>query len=241
VRSTRTVVAARLRAMDIRMVTLDGAAEAEGVVVVVDVLRAFTVAALALDRGATAVRCVRTVEEALEERAANPGSLAMGEVDGRPIPGFDLSNSPSTLLRADVRGRLLVHRTTAGTQGVVGSARAAHLYATSFACATATARAVAALAPVAVTFVLTGVDDRDGDEDRACAEYVAAFLRGGRPDPTPYLARVGASDAGRRFVADDDPDFPAADVAVATRLDAVDIALRAEQHDGRSTLTAQRT
>jgi phosphosulfolactate phosphohydrolase-like enzyme len=56
--------------MDVRMVTLTDAPTAEGVVVVVDVLRAFTVAALALDLGATAVRCVRTVEEALAERDA---------------------------------------------------------------------------------------------------------------------------------------------------------------------------
>jgi 2-phosphosulfolactate phosphatase len=223
--------------MDVRMVTLPEAGEAEGVVVVIDVLRAFTVAALALDRGATAVRCVRTVDEALAERAANPGSLAVGEVDGRPIPGFDLSNSPSELRRADVSGRLLVHRSTAGTQGVVGAVRATRLYAASFVCAAATVRAVAATTPDAVTFVLTGVDHRDGDEDRACAEYLAGLLRGEQPDPGPYLARVGASDAGRRFLAGD-PDFPAADVEVATELDAVDLALEATRDGAGSTLRA---
>jgi 2-phosphosulfolactate phosphatase len=226
--------------MDIRMVTLPDAPAAEGVVVVVDVLRAFTTAALALEHGAMAVRCVRTVEEALAERAATPGCLAMGEVDGRPVPGFDLSNSPSELLRADVTGRLLVHRTTAGTQGIVTATGAEALFATSFVCAAATARAVTALGPEAVTFVLTGVDERDGEEDRACAEYLAALLRGAAPDPAPYLARVGASDAGRRFVAGDDPDFPAADVAVATDLDAVDLALRAERDRGSVTLRALR-
>ncbi len=222
------------------MVTLDGAAEAEGTVVVIDVLRAFTTAALALDRGATAVRCVGTVEEALAERAAHPGSLAMGEAGGRPISGFDLSNSPTAMLQADVQGRLLVQRTTAGTQGVVGAIRASHLFAASFVCAAATARAVAALEPLQVTFVLTGVDERDGEEDRACAEYLAALLRDAQPASAPYLARVGASDAGRVFLAGDDPDFPTEDVTVATQLDLVDMALRAERRDGRSTLTAHR-
>jgi 2-phosphosulfolactate phosphatase len=226
--------------MDVRMVTLPEAGAADGTVVVVDVLRAFTVAALALDRGATAVRCVRTVEEALAERAAHPGSLAMGEVGGRPVPGFDLSNSPSELLGCDVHGRLLVQRTTAGTQGIVASARATNLYAASFVCAAATARAVAAEHPSLVTFVLTGVDHRDGEEDRACAEYIAALLREERPDPAPFLARVGASDAGRVFLAGDDPDFLPADVAVATDLDAVGFALRAEPHHGASTLTPLR-
>jgi 2-phosphosulfolactate phosphatase len=226
--------------MDVRMVTLADTGHAEGVVVVVDVLRAFTVAALALDRGATAVRCVRTVEEALAQRAAHPGSLTMGEVDGRPVPGFDLSNSPSELLHTDVRGRLLIQRTTAGTQGVVAARQARQLYAASFACAGATARAISAADPFAVTFVLTGVDHRDGDEDRSCAEYIAALLRDDRPDPAPFLARVGASDAGQRFLAPGDEDFPAADVAVATDLDAVDFALRAELREQTATLTSYR-
>jgi 2-phosphosulfolactate phosphatase len=221
----------------IRQVSLAQAGDHGGVVVVVDVLRAFTLAALALARGATAIRCVATVEEALAERAANPGSLAMGEVGGRRVEGFDLTNSPTDLAGFDVDGRLLVHRTTSGTQGVVAAApRATALYAASFVCAGATARAVAATAPAEVTFVLTGVDHRDGDEDRACADYIAAVLQGADPDPQPYLARVAASDAGRMFVPDDDADFPAGDLDHATALDAVDFAMPAEVEDGHPTL-----
>lgn len=225
--------------MDIRQVTLPEAEGLGGVVVVVDVLRAFTTAALALARGAVAVRCVATVDEALAEREAAPGCLLMGEVGGRPVQGFDLSNSPSALLAADVVGRVLVHRSTSGTQGMVAAAgTATALYAASFACAAATARAVAAEQAQAVTFVLTGVDHRDGDEDRACADYIGALLTGDRPDPAPYLARVAASDAGRVFTAGDDADFPAADVRVATELDAVPFALRARMERGRPTLQA---
>lgn len=223
--------------MTIRQVTLSGAAGHAGVVVVVDVLRAFTTAALALDRGATAVRCVATVEEARAQRAAHPGSLAMGEVGGRAVDDFDLSNSPSELLESDVGGRLLVHRTTSGTQGVVAAApRAGALYAASFVCAGATARAVAAHEPSEVTFVVTGVDTRDGDEDRACADYLTALLRGRQPDPAPYLARIPASDAGALFVPDDDPDYPASDLAHAAALDAVGFALRARMDAGHPTL-----
>lgn len=221
----------------IRQVTLNDIGDHRGVVVVVDVLRAFTTAALALDRGATAIRCVATVGEALAERAAHPGSLAMGEVSGRAVDGFDLSNSPSELLDADVEGRLIVHRTTSGTQGVVAAAPGATaLYAASFVCAGATARAVAAHEPREVTFVITGVDTRDGDEDRACADYVAALLQGRRPDPAPYLARVRSADAAAPFLPDDDPDYPASDLDHAAALDAVGFALRARMEAGYPTL-----
>jgi 2-phosphosulfolactate phosphatase len=206
------------------------------VVVVIDVLRAFTVASLALAAGARAIRCVATVEQALAVREANPGSLAMGEREGRPIPGFDLPNSPSALAGADVGGRLLVHRTRAGTQGLVLAApRARNLLAASFPCAGATARAVRSLEPDGVTFVATGVDHRDGDEDIACAEYIAALLTGDGIDPEPYVRRVRSSDAARAFLSGD-PDFPDADLDLAMRLDTVDFALLAQVEDGDPTL-----
>lgn len=223
--------------MRTRQVTLEEAGGQGGVVVVVDVLRAFTVAALALAKGATAVRCVATVEEALAARAAHPGSLVMGEVGGRRPDGFDLSNSPSEMLGADVNGRLLIQRTGAGTQGLVAAARgASELFAASFACAGATARAVGARGPDEVTFVVTGAGERDGEEDRACADYLTALLNGDAADPSPYLARVRASDAAKLFLPDEDPDFPASDVDRATDLDAVDFALQARVESGRPVL-----
>lgn len=195
---------------------------------VIDVLRAFTVGALALDAGACVIQCVATIDEALALRSATTDSLAMGERDGRPVPEFDLGNSPSRLHGADVAGRTLVQRTSAGTQGLVAAApTAAHLFAASFLCAGATARALRTLAPHDVTFVATGVDHRDGDEDLACADYISELLTTHHVDAGPYLDRVRSSDAARVFLRGD-PDFPAADLDEAVRLDAVDFALRAE-------------
>jgi 2-phosphosulfolactate phosphatase len=218
-------------------VTLAHAGDHEGVVVVVDVLRAFTVAALALASGAAALRCVATVEQAMALRASHPGSLVIGEVGGRRPEGFDLGNSPSMLDAAAVQGRLLIQRTSAGTQGLVAAApRASALFAAAFVCAGATARAVAALEPQEVTFVVTGVDHRDGDEDRACADYITAVLQHGTADPRPYLRRARTADAARPFLRGDDPELPASDVDHALRLDAVDFALRAHVDDGVPTL-----
>lgn len=223
----------------ISYVTLEQADRAAGVVVVIDVLRAFTVAALALAAGASAIRCVRTVDEALTVRDDHPRALAMGEHNhGRKVPGFDLGNSPTELAGIDVATRLLVHRTSAGTQGLVASAgNADHLFAASFVCAAATARAVLELNPDDVTFVATGVDHRDGDEDIACAEYIAAMLTGAAPDPDAYLRRVLESDAAKAF-RKDDADFPEADLHEAVRLDAVGFALRAQVDYGQVTLVA---
>jgi len=61
---------------------IDGASAATGVVVVIDVLRAFTTAAYAFGAGIAEIELVATREEAF----AAPG-FRMGEVGGRLIPG----------------------------------------------------------------------------------------------------------------------------------------------------------
>ncbi len=91
--------------------------EARGVVIVIDVIRAFTVAAYAFAGGAARLWLVSAVDEAFALREREPGALLAGEVGGRLIPGFDFNNSPSLMAATEVHGRLLIQRTGAGTQG----------------------------------------------------------------------------------------------------------------------------
>ncbi len=123
---------------------LDGV---NGAVVVVDVIRAFTTAAYAFASGAAEIYLVGTVDEALAFKAAQPGSLAMGEERGLRPNGFDFPNSPAKVRAADLDGRTLVQRTSAGTQGVVRAVDASRLWAASLVVASATARATLALGP----------------------------------------------------------------------------------------------
>src|SRR5690242_17004327 len=151
--------------MRIEHTTRETCGDATGAVVAIDVLRAFTTAAFAFAAGARDIVLVGEVEEALALRARFPGALAMGEVGGLPIPGFDFGNSPADLAGHDLHGRRIIQRTSAGTQGMVLSRRAETLLAASFVCAGATARYLQRAAPECVTFVITGIyPDRDGDE-----------------------------------------------------------------------------
>src|SRR5689334_14499102 len=99
-----------------------------GVVVAVDVLRAFTTAAYAFAAGALSIVLVGGVAEAVEVGRSIPGALVMGEEHGRRPPGFDLSNSPVAASQADVAGRVLVQRTGAGVQGVLAATSADRLF-----------------------------------------------------------------------------------------------------------------
>lgn len=220
--------------MLIDIVDLDGCAVADDVAVAIDVLRAFSTAAYALAAGAERIWLVSGVEEALALRAKTPGALAMGEVGGIKAAGFDLGNSPHALSRSDLRGRTLIHRSSAGTQGAVRAARARSLFGASFVCAAATARAVLALNPCRVTLAVTGRRaDNSGDEDLACAEYLVRLLRGETPAPAPFLQRVYQSQNAALFTDPDNPDFPPEDLDLCAQLDRFDFALPVRRVDGR--------
>src|SRR5262245_55967583 len=98
--------------------------EATGLVVVIDVIRAFTNAAFALSRAAKEIYPVSTVEEALQFKAQTPNSLACGEFGGLPPEGFDFGNSPTHTKTLDLKEKILVQRTGAGTQGIIRSIKA---------------------------------------------------------------------------------------------------------------------
>jgi len=213
--------------------SLDTCAQATGLVVAIDVLRAFSTAAYAFAAGAREIILVSTVAEALVLREGVPGTLVMGEVDGLPVPGFDLSNSPVEISHQDLTGRRLIQRTTAGTQGVVRSRRAETILVASFCNARATAEAIQRHSPASVTWVITGQRPGGwGDEDAACADYLESLLHGREPNLEPLLQRVRASPAGRFFTDPNQPEFNPADLEYCLAVDRFDFAMPVERRDG---------
>jgi len=214
---------------------------ARGVVLVIDVLRAFTVSAYALAGGARELLLVRGVEEALTLRdEAHPDALLAGEVGERLIPGFDLNNSPARMQSADVRDRLIIQRTGAGTQGAVNARHASRLLVASLVNARATAAYAAQLAAEVgadqITLTPTAGPFEDGGrqtiEDEACADYLEALLTG-RDDRDAVLAhtieRINAVECSGIFFQGME-DFPAGDVTAALAANRFDFAMEGERH-----------
>ena len=177
---------------DRRFVGIDGCHSLLGAAVVVDVMRAFTVAAWAFGRGATRIVFVDNTEDALELRSKIPGALALA--GGAPPHGFDLANSPAQLLRLNVDGRVIIQRTSAGTRGALAARTAAPLLCCSFVCASATARRLRSLGSAPITYVVSG-DNGMAEEDKACAEFIHALVCEDDVDPAPYLKRARNSPA----------------------------------------------
>ena len=84
-----------------------------------------------------------------------------------------------------------------------------------------------------MTFVITGIyPDREGDEDWACAEYLAELVQGKAPHTQPYLQRVYDSTCGGWFTDPEKPGFPRRDIEIATQIDRFDNAMPVIREDG---------
>jgi 2-phosphosulfolactate phosphatase len=211
---------------------LDGARAARGVAVIIDVFRAFSLVPWALARGAEYIVPVGTPEEALALREQIPGCRLAGERDGRPLPGFDYGNSPDEISRADLAGRVLVHRTSAGVQGLLAARAADSVLAASFLTAGATVEWVRRRDAELVSLVAMGWNGREPAlEDQACAEYLAAALAGAAPDFEPLRAAIRDDPTGRRFFDPKLPWFPEADFDACIALDRFDFAVAARPDD----------
>jgi 2-phosphosulfolactate phosphatase len=208
---------------------VEGARDARGVVIVIDVLRAFTVSAYALAGGAREVLYVADLERAREVAAGIPGAVLSAEVDGLPVAGVAISNSPTMIATADLAGRTLVQRSSAGVQSLAAAAGADRLFAAGLVVAGATARQVLELEPELVTLVASRPDH---PEDGACAAYLAGLLKGGSPHLDELLEVLRASGRYAELAAGTVPGFPATDLTLALELDRFDFALPVERGEG---------
>ena len=217
-----------MKNLEIRIIDPREVPEAGSIVIVIDVIRAFTVAAYAFAGGAHRLWLVRTVPEAFALREREPKALLAGEVGGHLIPGFDFNNSPTLIACSDVHTRLLIQRTGAGTQGAVKSAHAKHLLMCSLVNARATALYVQRLVETSnsqelVTLLPTAHPEGNIalNEDNVCADYLEALL-----SEREYARQILDSGIERlralnrfAFLESGDPDMPFEDIAAILDVD----------------------
>ena len=212
---------------------VEGARQARGTVVVIDVLRSFTVSAYALAGGARECRLVRTVADARELAARTEGAVICAEEDALPVEGIPLSNSPTLVRALDLHGRALIQRSTAGTQ-VATAVTGGDILAASLVVAGATVQACLSRKPATLTLIASA----DHPEDHACARYMEALIRGERPDLDALLAPLRASDRYRKAMSGTWPGFPPSDLDLSLRADVFDFAMPVVREAGYLRLTA---
>jgi len=210
-----------------------GARDARGIAVVIDVFRAFSVAAYAFDAGAARVLPVGEISDAIELGRRFPGSVLAGERHARRLPGFDAGNSPTEIRALDLRGRVLVHTTHAGTQGLVNAAGADEVLTGAFVNISAVCRYVKARAPARVSLVRMGHEARERcAEDDLYAECLRLLLLG---EPAPLAevrTRLRDAPAAVKFFDPACDWAPRDDFEYCTDVDRFDFVLRLKRVPG---------
>jgi 2-phosphosulfolactate phosphatase len=217
-----------------RLTGVDGARRARGVVVVIDVLRSFTVSAYALAGGARECLLVSTTEAARALHSRIPGSLICAEEDALPVEGIPISNSPTQIVASDVKDRVLIQRSSAGTTVMAEVVSADELYAASLVVARATARACLSKQPKVVTLLASA----DHPEDYACSEFIEGLLLGDELDVVSLLRPLRESARYARAMSGTWPGFPPTDLELALVPDRFDFAMRATRQENYVRLTA---
>jgi 2-phosphosulfolactate phosphatase len=218
---------------------LAGARQAEGVAVVIDVLRAFTTAAVMVHLGAQEIVLLAEAEAVLK-RKRETGCLAIGEVGGKKPAGFDLGNSPSGILAAGrdlFSGRVVAQRTSAGTRGAVAAARCAdQVILGSYVTARAIARYVQSLSPAPKIVSLVAMGNGGIEitpDDEGCADYIEHLLTGKAYDHTATLQRIVEHEVTQRFLRGDQDHYPKEDPVYCLQRDLFDFVLVASLEDGQ--------
>jgi 2-phosphosulfolactate phosphatase len=217
-----------------RLTGVDGARQARGVVVVIDVLRSFTVSAYALAGGARECLLVSTTEAARALHDKIPGSLICAEEEALPVPGIPISNSPTQIQASGVKDRVLVQRSSAGTTVISAVEAADELFAASLVVARATAIACLSNKPQTVTLIASA----DHPEDHACSLYIEGLMRGEELDVDHLLQPLRDSDRFAKVMSGAWPGFPRTDLELSLVPNRFDFAMPATRVDNYLRLTA---
>ena len=211
---------------------VDGAGRAEGLAVVIDVLRATSFQCWALSRGAERIVAVGDLEKAYALKAAHPDWLLAGERGLKKPDGFDFGNSPSEIERLDLGGRTMVHTTSHGTQGMAVLPAGTEMITAAFVNAAAVVEYLKSRRPERISFVCMG--NRPGceaEEDTACARYLIDRLEGRAPDFGEIRRELGQSANGAKFLSARFDYAPPRDFELCFDLDRFDFTLEGRREE----------
>ncbi len=142
-------------------------------VIVIDVLRMSSTIISAFLSGVTEVFPVETSGQAYSLK--DDHTLLVGERYCKKIQGFDLSNSPSELIKTKLNKHKIVITTTNGTNAISKAAKGENVFIGSFLNGTAVAKKALAL-QMDITLLCAGSRNEFALEDALCAGFIISKI-----------------------------------------------------------------
>lgn len=219
--------------MEIRVLQLlDGAKDAHGLTVIIDVFRAFSTACYAFGCGASKIFPIGDIKLAYEIKSKNPDYMLIGERNEQKPPGFDFGNSPAQLLTANLAGKTIVHTTSSGTQGIANAKNADEIITGSFVNAGAIVKYIRQKQSKTVSLVCMGYAcEYPTDEDTLCAEWIKNELENKPNDFNEMVEIIRKGSGARFFEAEKQSWSPKADFELCLNLNRFNFVLKVEHDD----------
>ena len=213
---------------------LDGAKQAKGLTVIIDVFRAFTAEVYMMGSNAKKIIPVAQVQEAFDYKKSHKNAILCGEREGRMVAGFDFGNSPSQIQKKDLTGKTVVHTTSAGTQGIAAAIHADEIITGSLVNARAIATYIKRKNPSTVSLVCMGLSAREETpEDTLCALYIKSLLENTPMADIQEKAYALRFTSGKKFFDPLQQDaFPREDFPLCIETDIAPFVLRLNADSG---------
>ena len=219
--------------MDIQILHMvDGAKEAEGLAVIIDVFRAFSFECYVMNNNAVTVIPVGSKEIAYKLKEENPDYILAGERKGKILEGFDYGNSPTQIENIDFTGKTVIHTTSAGTQGIDNAINAKEIITGSLINAKAIAEYIKKSRYETVSLVCMGLEAiSQTEEDNLCAEYIKAILENREVDLERQIEELKLTSAAKFFDKARNDVFPEKDFYLCTEVDKFNFVLKVEKNE----------
>lgn len=212
---------------------IEGAKQAQGLVVIIDVFRAFSLECYLFEAGVSKIFPVGSMETALKMKAAYPQYILIGERGGAKVEGCDYGNSPSQLAKIDLQGKTIIHTTSAGTQGIHNAVLAEEIITGSLVNAMAVAKYIRSKQPNKVYLVAMGNAGKTrAMEDVVCARYLKALIQGENYNIQEAITDLRHNGGEHFFNQETQVKYPMEDFYMCTKVNLFDQVLQVKSIDG---------
>ena len=221
--------------MEIQILHLiEGAKKAKGIAVIIDVFRAFTFECYVMNNGAKTIIPVGSKDLAYELKKKNNDYILAGERKGKILEGFDYGNSPAQIENIDFTDKVLVHTTSAGTQGIDNAINADEVITGSLVNAKAIAEYIRKSNYKTVSLVCMGLEAvSQTEEDNLCAEYIKSILENKEINLEKEIEKLKVTSGAKFFDKSKNDVFPEKDFYLSTEPDKFNFVLKLEKdNDG---------
>lgn len=209
----------------------EGAINAVGLTVIIDVFRAFTTECYVMNNGVERIIPIGDLSLAYKLKKENQDFILMGEQQGERKKGFQYGNSPFQIKDVDFTGKSVIHISTAGTKGLSNAKNASEIITGSFVNVGAIIRYIKSKKPDVVSLVCTGTaNETIRDEDSLCAEYIKNELMDTPNDYERMVSHIKENGYIDRFLDPNLPKYPVEDVDCCLAINKFDFVIKASPY-----------